>query len=209
MPHWNWRRWVRGAGFLLIILNSKLRGAQNTKHKWEGPSSGKWACWVSTLSVGIGKKQHVDHFEVGHEVRDIRVIINYKQELLYQITSNIHVQVYFASKFSLPSVSLGIFGYPKWQMYVWWWQWQDLGCYIGSLFMAFPFQSVNFASWLRWTKESQYGIWGVFHNDCHQEEECLLTCRPQLRHGHLIPNKDMLYSTWYCTQYSVMSCMGK
>ena len=83
------------------------------------------------------------------------------------------------------------------------------GCYIGSLFMVFPFQSVNFASWWRWTKGSQYGIWGVFHNDCHQEEEYLLTCRPQLRHGHLIPNRDMLYSTWNCTQYSVMTCMEK
>ena len=43
----------------------------------------------------------------------ICIIINYKQELPSQVTSNTHVQTYFASKLSLPSpgsVSLEIFG---------------------------------------------------------------------------------------------------
>lgn len=62
-----------------MIFNSKLRGAQNTKHEWEGPSSGKWGVLsLNTVSGGTGKEQQIDHFEVGHEVRDICVIINYK-----------------------------------------------------------------------------------------------------------------------------------
>lgn len=81
------------------------------------------------------------------------------------------------------------------------------------LLHRFPIYGLSFSisklCKLRWNKGSQYGIWGVSHKDCHQEEEYLLTCRLQLRHGHLMPNKDMLYSTWNSTQYSVMICMGK
>lgn len=70
MPDWKWV-------VFLIAPNNKLRDTVwNTKCKWEGPSSSKrTVSWASELSVVVGKEQQVDLLLVGHEVRDIIIII--------------------------------------------------------------------------------------------------------------------------------------
>lgn len=186
MPDWNW------VGFVLIIPNNKLRDrAWNTKYKWEGPSSGKWACWVWKLSAGVGKEQQVHRSEVGHEVRENM----YYYKLQTGTTIPSYKQHTCAGSFCLKVVItftkisfLGDFWMPraKWQMSIWWWQWQDLGCYTGSLLILFPSQSVNFASWPRWTKGGQHGIRGVCLQRLSPGRGVYLRWSSLVRYGHLI-----------------------